>query len=512
MNILKKLTKSKTLKLPSQGFKFEPEEVNKLNTERLKELLLKYNTYVSKLKTSFESFNSTHNELLEEHEFLKQTNKDLILKNTDLFKTIELTEYQEDFISVFKKSVTEVFSDLGVVNYTQLEDNHQKIKEELIKFEKSIAAVALDSFEGRDDHFKSFQASTENLRNQISVKTKVIGSFINIIKNDYNCLLNALQDMYFKLSNQKDLNSLKKYLISDLQIISKAKLESNSKTLAQVKKENSRLNTEYKLVQKTKTRLLTENSELMNEINNLELEIDNMKVKTDSLMKQRNTTDSEMTGHMDLIKMVQTENYDLNMKLIELTKEKKENALKVDSVRNDMAAMRDKYEKDRMQRISLFRTEKVKYEQMKIDCQAKEEKCKKLEKILKTENDRYEKLHIKYMRLQSSSLLAPGTVTTKANSFSKANSSLNNSQSRILNKSESKLFSEKKSKPSLETKKSKPKLLPVKSTEHLLIKEQLENLKFKLIRADTMITTERNVFSTILNEKEKKISQLEKVI
>lgn len=500
--------KNKQPKLPLPSFTISPGKIQSYSIDTLRDLLSQSYSYTGKLQQTFKSVTAIHNELIQTNQTAEQIKAEILQRNENLNKIITANEYKEDFVYIFKKSLTSVLEEFGINGFKGALAADAKIKNRLKEFDKAVK--------------KNIKANNKNTSleesQELLIKTAKSVSFnLESVRSDYRSLLAALQDMYHKLARKENESLLKKLALSELQIVSRAKLDSNSHALAQLRKENSRVNAEVKVLNKTNKKLLNENSKLRQNNDELNFSMYKMEGKMNSLNDARSTNESEMSGHMNLIKMVQEENRGVVTKLKKMEEEKKNFDSVINSLKATIQKNKDIYEQDRGKIVGVIRKEQIKVENLRSNLTTIESKNIKLEKILKDENKRYEQLYMKYKKTKADKkrLAKRKTPDTSSNDNSylfvaKGNGNIHKSFNSLRKKSKPVIdnptkiarelnFVAKNNASTQNTTPSKPSL-------------DVEDLKLQLMTTEVQLETERNIFSTILTEKRENVKNLEKRI
>ena len=531
----KKLKKKKQIVLLKRNFDYDASSINLYSLDKLKDLIYKYDTMTNKNESLFEEFTKNYFTLLEELETAEEKSKELENEIQGLQGQLMKDSFVDEFFSQFKERIGLVLSDSGLDKLKGISESFDSVNKGITELQDKLSTV--NNKEPDTDKDKENMLADGDKANTTDIYTKLSQEIANNqksiveeldkIKGVSNVIQNKLEGIFYKTAAKHEFNMMKKYKLDDLLLISKTKLNTSVKAVSAVKKENSKLVSENKAIMKSREKLQSENAELIIEFNKIDEKLRESEFKLQEGIKRNETIETEQEGHMNLIRLLQNDNYRMSKELQEKTLIKDTNEKDIarlkeemDILQNklnetmtkhetDLKAEADKFKesltKNDEKHIHDLRIEKLKLEQTKRDLNALEEKQRKYECILKAENIKYEQLYRKFKHLKNSSK-KNSEMLTKSISPVKTNRSNTRSQSFInlqLNEISSHRPTKKSHFLNLTRKDGMERSSP--------IYEQLEELQLEKIGLEVQLAAERNVFQLILDDKDRMVAELRDV-
>lgn len=558
--IFKNFTKRKQGELSSKNFTIDLKRLDTYSFDKLKDYIHKYDRYSERISEDYRILKEDYDQMIDETQQLEEHNKDMCDVNIDLNNNLMTLEFKDNFIETFKLSLTRILADTGLRDFkaiskdceelgkavefllkegTRIVDNISSVEtslkdtanrdignssetdtDTLTNGEQPVVETQLadkntlsdNKLQDSIEQIRKYIADIEMFDTELSEKMKVINRCVEGLEGDYEQMIESIENLYLRLSSASDPQLLEKYKLDDIIMISKEKLNSTTKAMSQLKKDLAKRNSEYKILEKAHSKFSKENAALKIKNDELEENIANLKKNLDSISELKNVNDSEISSHMELLKILQEENYKVNVTLQEYRTKNLEQDKSIFALKDEKKKLEDKLNDIETKNISTLRQERLKYEHLKRDLEVLEEKCRDYEMMLKAENAKYETLYKKYKELNHENyqnLKNLDNFKKVTNSFddndkpnrNKTNTSTNSTVNKSLNE---RMVTVPES--------SKPLKKFVKKDEEIVqYKEEIEDLKLKVVTSEVHLATERNIFSQVIEEKNTEIESLQEV-
>lgn len=558
--LFKNLTKKKQLELPTKSFTIDVKKLDSYSFDKLKDFIQKYERYIEKLSEEFYKLKESNDKLAEQNSQLEAQNKDLSDANVDLQNVLSLSEFKDSFFGMFRRTLRSLLVELGLPNneemthsFGQFRDTMDSLHKESEVIKKRLSSekfakpdaqkeletnneVVHNNLKGdrtcQDDDLtlqlnnnqnlvpncllsesKSFVKALDSLNDELNQKTKVIARASEGLENDIQRLMSSIEHMFVKLATPSESNILEKQRFEDLLLISKEKLSTTTKAIALLKKDLTKKTSELKTAEKSIAKLSKENSVLQANNSELDGNVQSLKKYLGSFAQSKNATDVDMPHHMELLKILQDENYKLNIALRDLKKPEVADGVDIQMLLEEKKKLEDKLADIDNKHIGALRQERLKLDNIKRDIEAYEEKCRDYELMMKAENTKYENLYKKYKELNQEnyknlktmeSLKRTNQMLENTGNGSQHNSSISNNGTTYKSAINMYHFNTELPRSPVKLKRR------AEETERLL--EEQEEMKIRVITAEVHLATERNIFSQILLEKNEEVKSLKEVM
>lgn len=521
-----------------KNFNIDLNRLDSYSFERLKDYILKYERYTKQLKQSVTTVSGENAQLKDDFMQLEEHNKDICDVNIDLNNNLMQNEYKRSFLELFEISIKRFIGEMGLRSPELIDEDFASLKEGIKEMkkeiEKNLDYIKNDGlFKGtmkNDGIDKTENVNTDNLKEkvfktEISEKladsfkalnsnmnntSKILSRSIDALKNDYEDLQYSLQEVFYKLAEDHETNSLNKYSLNDLLLISKTKLNSTCNALSHLKKDITKKNSENKVLSKRNESLVSDLSQLQTKNSELTQKLEKFKKNLEIISERKKIGESEITSHIELVKILQEENRKTNLDLQDARAKNLENEKNVFMLRTDKKNLEDRLNDIENKNISLLRQERLKLEQTKRDLELYEDKCRDFEVMLKAENNKYEDLYKKYKELSEDK-----KVKTKNLDMLKKITNSMDMKDKSMNKSKNNTSISSKLNNSHTLKKSfngeSSKKFIINNEEMDDIKYQLEESNLKVILGDVQLATERKIFAQLITDKDIEITKLNEV-
>ena len=503
----KRLYKKKNLKLPKREFEYNKKDLSLLSLSQLKDLIGKYDKYTNSLNQHYEVFEKDYFLLIEDYNQLQDSYDEVCTQNKELNEQISKDKFYDSFYKAFKESMGLLLQEMGLADLTTLSDQYGKviaeissIEEELLKDSKSNSKTN-DSNDG-GTNCKDYH---KDISTKISHNTKMVCNAIESLQMDYSSLINSIEGIFYRSVTKNEQNLLKKLKLEDLLLISKTKLNETVNVSAFLKKENARLINESKVLVKTKEKLLKENGDMLIQIEQVDDNSVTLQRNYDTLKEKNDINERELSGHMDLIKMLQQENRKLHEDKDKSNTFKTENEgllAKLETIQKEHEAT---LSANNVMHISALRQERLKLDSTKEELEIMKAKYVKCDEMLKEANKKYEELFTKHKELDiQSKKIDPLEL---------------DSPIKFKSRTKSQVFQLQKQPVQPWTARNGISMTPkfVQSackknntiTQTAFFTEQEEDMKLKLIVCEHQLATERQSFQDLIIGKNEKIERLE---
>lgn len=554
---IKSFTKKKQNELSARNFTIDLKRLDTYSFEKLKDYVQKYERYTERMTEDYRLLKEDFETLAEENEQLEAYITDICDVNIDLNNDLMLSEFKDNFIEVFRMSLKSILNEAGLrdfgeiangfgefkLNLESLLAESDKIRKRVMTEEKEGLGSKKDEasklsesngqgVKGEEDTVEGFKPSEttttsdktthnavtghrsllkdlETLNTELNSKMKIINRCVEGLEGDYEQLLNSVEGLYMKLATESESGMLERYKLNDIMLISGEKMKASTKAWAVVKKDLTKKTSEIKILEKNNQKLSKDNCDFKTKISELEENIANLKRNLDSISDLKNVNESEMSGHVELLRILQEENYKTNATVHELRAKNLDQEKFIFTLRDDKKKLEDKLADIDTKHISALRQERLKLEHLKRDLEALEEKCRDYNMMLKAENAKYETLYKKYKELNHENyknlknIDAMKKVTT---SFEETTDKYHRNNTSTISTVNRSMNERVVANTEFNTKTSKK--FVKKDEEIEQYKQEIEDLKLKVVTADVHMATERNIFSQLLKEKEVEIEVL----
>ena len=491
--------------------------LNNLETPDLKKtinILNKYN--IDLQKKNYEKKKEIKNMTNEIFEFEKSNNRFQKI-NENLEKRLLESNINEDLKKVMKKSLENIFKFMGWKNLKEISfktnnlsitidelvDEMNKITNNVKKFsnveisklnnQNSNLVESVDS----DNKFKkildskclkNFYCDVEKIVDKIKIelkrKFKIINRDVCVIDNNYQSLFHDLKTFYLNFSEKRKNSNLE--ILQNMILVSKNDYSDMIKNSVFLKKNINKLNSKNSGLTKL-------NEKFSNNIENLENKIFYMKKNIEKLKKNnrnvenRDNNKKEIEGHLGILKLLQEENYKLNINTKKILDENMNLKKKHKILKKSNEELKGKLKDMDIKNIGALRQERLKLNQSKKNIENFKEKNKKFENLLIEENNHVEKLFKKIKTKEEEDLQKDKIILKLQNNLRKA-------------LQEEKSVNSIKSKLTIKSEKDKK--------DHIFSKEKIENLNLDIVSLEIRLSAERNAFDQILFNLNKKIKLL----
>ncbi len=516
MFAFKNLVKKKDSASIDKPFTIDLKRLDSYSFERLKDYIMKYERFAEKLVAEIIKIRSENGQLLDDCQQLEEHLKDICDVNIDLNNNLMEADVRKDFAEILQISLLQVIEQLGGPKITSLAISTENLHTAISDVTASVNSFQqqLLSNQVENDDFKAHtQRVIEQIENfiiDLGQKFKIANQGIETVEGSYDSLLKDFQKLYYSLSEHDEQNILEKFMLNDLVICSKKKLSSNGKVMATIKKDLTVLKSEHGLLLKKVEKLDKEASGLRNRNQELEFKSAELKQSLDAISQIKNVNESEISGHLETLKILQQENYSLNMTLQELRSKNLENDKQILTLKKEKQMLNDKLNDIDTRNISALRQERLKLEQSKRDCEQLEQKLKDCETMLRSENIKYEGLFKKYRDLKEAhkkSLENNDALRKVAKSFD--GKSTAETQSKVPNNKNSEMSSHNESENMKTTKTTEYGSTKQRSTvNYEQMANEIEDLKLAVVTSEIRIATERRIFDEMTQQKNEEIQNL----
>lgn len=380
--------------------------------------------------------------------------------------------------------------------------------------EKSCSSVAiLNTFHQKVDLF--LKEATEKVNNHISSELLIsIQSDLKSILQ--NCSTNLeesiknlseeLRKIFIKVCKNDEPHLLQKFPVSDLLIVSKAKLTANSKIFAILKKDLLVQENSNRFQQKRLEDLNQEKVLLISKSKHLETAFNEIKEQFDTYREKVSSNQHENNGHLEVLKLLQQENNSLNMMSHDLQQIGTKREELILSLKSQLKAANEQITSLNSHLVSANRQESMRNSQANQSIIQLKEEIRKLELILKTETRKYEIMYHDFeefkknhfRQIQALSESHRKSVTSQTRTMEVIPDEKTSKTLHFLNKSE------EQHKQSFKFDR-KNKDWENKSSDSNL---EIEELRLKLITAEIQTTMERRAFDEMTAEKNVEIEKV----
>lgn len=517
MFAFKNLVKKKDNASIDKPFTIDLKRLDSYSFERLKDYITKYERFVEKMVAEIIKVRSENGQLLEDCQQLEEHLKDICDVNIDLNNNLMEADVRKDFAEILQISLLQVIEQLGGPKFLSLTTSTENLHVAITDLTAAINAFQqkmLTSQNGEDDFKVQIDRVTEQIENfiiDLGQKFKILNQGIETVEGSYDSLLKDFQKLYYSLSEHDEQNILEKFMLNDLVICSKKKLSSNGKAMSTIKKDLTVLKSEHGLLLKKVEKLEKESSGLRNRNQELEFKTAELKQSLDAISQIKNVNESEISGHLETLKILQQENYNLNMALQELRAKNLENDKQVLTLKKEKQVLNEKLNDIDTRNISALRQERLKLEQSKRDCEQLEQKLRDCETMLRSENIKYENLFKKYRDLKEAhkkSLENNDALRKVAKSFD--GKSTAETQLKPPNNKNSEISSSHNESDNMKnTKTTDYGSSKQRSTvNYEQMANEIEDLKLTVVTSEIRIATERRVFDEMMQQKDEEIQAL----
>ena len=517
MFAFKSLVKKKDNASIDKPFTIDLKRLDSYSFDKLKDYITKYERFVEKMVAEILKLRSENGQLLEDCQQLEEHLKDICDVNIDLNNNLMEAEVRKDFAEILQISLVQVIEQLGSSKFLSIATTTEGLHVAITGLTAAINAFQqkmMADQSGEEEIKAQMERVTEQIENFIidmSQKFKILNQGMETVEGSYDSLLKDFQKLYYSLSEHDEQNILEKFMLNDLVICSKKKLSSNGKVMATIKKDLTVLKSEHGLLLKKVEKLDREASSFKNRNQELEFKTAELKQSLDAISQIKNVNESEISGHLETLKILQQENYSLNMALQELRAKNLENDKQVLTLKKERQVLNDRLNDIDTRNISALRQERLKLEQSKRDCEQLEQKLRDSETMLRSENIKYENLFKKYRDLKEAhkkSLENNDALRKVAKSFD-GKSSVENNGKPANNKTADISSPHDESDNMKVTKITDYGSSKQRSTvNYEQMANEIEDLKLTVVTSEIRIATERRVFDEMMQQKDEEIQVL----
>ena len=558
--IFKGFTKKKQHELPARPFAIDTKQLTAYSAERLKDYVLKYERYTDKIKEEYQRLKEEYGATSERMQQLELNNKELSDINEELNGKVAHVEFKESFFDAFRRSIKSMLHDLGLSSCDGISANMNELKKavgvlrkESDRVKRQTADDESNGFIPEDSQINNKSGLTvvgggndtgglanlntnesvyytdnltaalqhdprklldilEALNTELGTKMKVLSRATEGLENDFDRLIKSIEGLYLKIAHRAESNLCEKYNLDDLLLVSKDKLNVTLTTIAQLKRDMTKKSSELKTAAKSNAKLLKENTSLATKNAELEENVANLRRSLNDISVSTSISESQMPEHMRLLKLLQEENYKLNMSIQDLSTRANERDASIDQLKERNEQLEAELAESDNNRISALRQERMKLDRAKRELETLDSKCKGYEQMLRSENEKYENLYKKYKDLNQDNY----RNLKQLESLKKASQSLETKNGGQFNSTDT-------CRAAITTKsavqrKSLQANMPdglqrgnMRSDERERYIHEIEDLKFRAIVAETYLATERNVFDQLLADKNAELASVKEV-
>lgn len=508
--------KKRTLEsLHNLPFKIEIQNLQKYTTQNLKEYIYKFYHHSKTLNFQITEKKTKIKKLEAQITALKDSKLEISTKNLEINTLLEKNLIKLDFSELFEKSLIKVFEKIGIsdprfisgcdqikvilANFEKKIDNVEKFVIDLekakIQNEDKIDFILLGKYNDKIKEFIGFMnVEVENQKND------VMNGFKYLFQN-YQNFVKSVQYLFYNITQQKS-DLIENYKFEDLILITMRKFNGLIDKTSKMKNENLLKSSEIKILEKKIKNLIKNNDLIENEKIELEKEIFEFERKYEDLLKKRNISENEKTGHLEILKLLQNENYKLNLSL-KSEKDERQKEFEINkNLEEENKTQKKKLKEIDTKYLSQLRQAQLKLNQSLQDKNNLEEKIIDLNIMLQQENAKYENLYKKFHDFKKDN-------QKKGESFNilkKLTNSFENTVSRTPRD---------KSPFSLSGNSGNAKKKNLNNSEKKKMIEELENkledLKLKILTNEIYLSTERKIFDQLTQAKNQKLKKEEKV-
>ena len=494
-------------------FKIDITNLQQYSSQNLKEYIYNYSHHTKLLTNNIKDLLKKLKKIEEEKDEIKELNNQVIEVNLDLNSKLEDNLVKLDFEKIFENSINKVFKKIGISDYRfvsgckaienlflefekkilKIEDFVVEIKDnkEIILESETVDRILLEKYNDKIKEFISFV--NVELENQ---KNDVMNGFKYLLQNNQN-FIKSIQYLFYNITQEKS-NLIENYKFEDLILITTKKFQDLVKTKSKLKNENLLKASEIKKFENKIKSLTKENNNFENEKISLKKQILEFQRKCEDISKKINISENEKTGHLEILKILQTENYKINTflktekdKNLELTRNFQKAEEEIDVQKKKINEIDTKY-------LSQLRQSSLKLNQSLQDKNNLEEKIIDLNIMLQQENAKYENLYKKFQDYKKDHQ----KKNENLNILKKLTNSFENTNISKSPRNKSPFST------SVNSEKTKKNKLTKKERENLLenLQNKIEDLNLKILTNDIYLSTERKVFDQLNQEREKVLS------
>jgi hypothetical protein len=520
MDQIKSLVKKNDVATMEKPFVIDLKRLDSYSFDKLKEFIIKYEKFNEKNVAEVLKVRRENAQLSDDIEQLDDQMKDICNVNIDLNNQLMENDNKIQFSELLQISLLKAVETLGCQQFVSLtsatQDLHNAINDFTLTINTQRNNIIGQNESSGDlkEKIDQFTLHFENLVIDLGQKFTVISSGSETIQGYYTKLIQDIKGLYYNLAEHDEENILEKFMMNDLVICSKKKLSSNGRAIAGIKKDLTVLKSEHTAVLKNLEKHQKENFLLKNRNQELEYKSSELKQSLDSIVQVRNVNDNEISSHLETLKILQQENYSLNMALQESRSRTLENDKILLNLRKEKQQLNERLSDSDSRNISALRQERLKLDQSKRDCEQLEQKLKDTETMLKSENLKYESLYKKYKDLKEvhkKTLENNDALRKVAKSFD-GNQGEKTLKVGAVNKNSELLSSLNESENTKTKTTDYGNSRQRGNINYEQLANEIEDLKLTVVTSEVRIATERRVFDELTREKSEALEESKMVM
>ena len=469
-----------------------------ISLEKTKELLLEVEKYNRKLESEFTKIKAENKMIISDCRMFEEQQKLLAESNAELHQKLIASEVISDVSEVLQISFMNAVEKMGGKSFINFTKEVEKLRAGVLEF-CDILQKNKDPLMSLSDRPETQQISEllEKTTVDLNHKFKVINLNMGELDSSLELLMKDFRNMYLTLSQPDEPKILERFLLNDLLICSKKKLSSNTRLFSNLKKDLIVQKAEYVALTRRTESAENENYVLKTQLHDLETSCRELQQGLNSVSQLKTNNETEINGHMEALQALQHEQFRLNTHNQELKSKVLDLTTAVDSLILDKKVLNEKIGEINSQYISAQRQDRLKLSQSKNDIQQLEEKVANTEKMLNSENQKYENLFSKYRDLKEAHVKHIQSRDDEIKKLTKSFDGKTNDESQT-NERRGKDTSNSLNQSGLKTPKNTQELIGFwkgrKKDEQLeLILEELEDLKFQVLTSQFQLATERRI-------------------
>lgn len=469
-----------------------------ISLEKTKELLLEVEKYARKIESEFTKIKAENKMIISDCRMFEEQQKLLAESNAELHQKLIAAEIISDVSEVLQISFMNAVEKMGGKSFINFTKEVEKLRGAVLEF-CDILQKNKEPLMGLSDQPETQQISEllEKTTVDLNHKFKVINLNVGELDSSLELLMKDFRNLYLTLSQPDEPKILERFLLNDLLICSKKKLSSNTRLFSNLKKDLAVQKAEYVALTRRTESAENENYVLKTQLQELETKCRELQQGLNSVSQLKTNNETEINGHMEALQALQHEQFRLNTHNQELKSKVLDLSTAVDSLNLDKKVLNEKIGEINSQYISAQRQDRLKLSQSKNDIQQLEEKVANTEKMLNSENQKYENLFSKYRDLKEAHVKHIQSRDDELKKLTKSFDGKTNDESQI-NERRGKDASNSLNQSGFKTPKNTQELIGFgkgrKKDEQLeLLLEELEDLKFQVLTSQFQLATERRI-------------------